>query len=209
MCGIIGYVGKNNALKALINGLKALEYRGYDSVGVAYFLNDKIKMKTLYEGDNGREVEKLQELLLDVVTLYPSLPIVTIDGIFNSATKNAVKEFQELNGLTPSGIVDDMTWNKLQYLSNKNLNRVDALVNGVDFLDQSENIISEGSTGDFVKELQEYLNIAADKYPSIGKLKVDGIFGPKTKAAVIEFQKLNDLTPDGIVGTNTWEVLSK
>ena len=44
MCGIIGYVGKNNALKALINGLKALEYRGYDSVGVAYFLNDKIKI---------------------------------------------------------------------------------------------------------------------------------------------------------------------
>lgn len=172
-------------------------------------LNDKIKMKTLYEGDSGREVEKLQELLLDVVTLYPSLPIVTIDGIFNSETKNAVKEFQELNGLTPSGIVDDMTWNKLQYLSNKNPNRVDALVNGVDFLDQSENIISEGSTGDFVKELQEYLNIAADKYPNINKLKVDGIFGPKTKAAVIEFQKLNDLTPDGIVGTNTWEVLSK
>ena len=168
-------------------------------------LNDKIKMKTLYEGDNGREVEKLQELLLDVVTLYPSLPIVTIDGIFNSATK----EFQELNGLTPSGIVDDMTWNKLQYLSNKNPNRVDALVNGVDFLDQSENIISEGSTGDFVKELQGYLNIAADRYPNINKLNVDGIFGPKTKAAVIEFQKLNDLTPDGIVGTNTWEALSK
>ena len=44
MCGIIGYVGKNNALKALINGLKALEYRGYDSIGVAYFLNDKIKI---------------------------------------------------------------------------------------------------------------------------------------------------------------------
>lgn len=172
-------------------------------------LSDKIKMKTLYEGDSGREVEKLQELLLDVVTLYPSLPIVTIDGIFNSETKNAVKEFQELNGLTPSGIVDDMTWNKLQYLSNKNPNRVDVLVNGVDFLDQSENIISEGSTGDFVKELQGYLNIAADRYPNINKLNVDGIFGPKTKAAVIEFQKLNDLTPDGIVGTNTWEALSK
>lgn len=172
-------------------------------------LSDKIKMKTLYEGDNGKEVERLQELLLDVVTLYPSLPIVTIDGIFNSETKNAVKEFQELNGLTPSGIVDDMTWNKLQYLSNKNPNRVDTLVNGVDFLDQSENIISEGSTGDFVKELQGYLNIAADRYPNINKLNVDGIFGPKTKAAVIEFQKLNDLTPDGIVGTNTWEALSK
>ena len=36
MCGIIGYVGKKNAIDILINGLKALEYRGYDSVGIAY-----------------------------------------------------------------------------------------------------------------------------------------------------------------------------
>ncbi|KKQ91096.1 MAG: Isomerizing Glutamine-fructose-6-phosphate aminotransferase [Candidatus Azambacteria bacterium GW2011_GWA2_39_10] len=34
MCGIIGYVGKSNALPILINGLKRLEYRGYDSAGV-------------------------------------------------------------------------------------------------------------------------------------------------------------------------------
>ena len=40
MCGIIGYVGKNkNALHVLIVGLKALEYRGYDSAGIA-FVND-------------------------------------------------------------------------------------------------------------------------------------------------------------------------
>ncbi len=40
MCGIIGYVGKNkNALHVLIAGLKALEYRGYDSAGIA-FVND-------------------------------------------------------------------------------------------------------------------------------------------------------------------------
>lgn len=172
-------------------------------------LNDKMKMNTLYEGDTGRDVEKLQELLLDVVTLYPSLPIVTVDGIFNSSTKNAVKEFQSLNGLTPSGIVDDITWNKLQYLSNKNSKRRESLVNGVDFLDQSENIISQGSTGDFVIQLQNYLNLATDKFPSIGRLNVDGIFGARTKTAVMEFQRLNNLEPDGIVGVNTWEALSK
>jgi glucosamine--fructose-6-phosphate aminotransferase (isomerizing) len=35
MCGIVGYVGPNEAWPILINGLKRLEYRGYDSAGVA------------------------------------------------------------------------------------------------------------------------------------------------------------------------------
>ena len=45
MCGIIGYVGKNNnAVQILINGLKSLEYRGYDSSGIAYFANNKLNI---------------------------------------------------------------------------------------------------------------------------------------------------------------------
>lgn len=43
MCGIIGYVGINDAKKALIAGLQSLEYRGYDSAGIAYFVGNKIK----------------------------------------------------------------------------------------------------------------------------------------------------------------------
>src|ERR671937_392774 len=35
MCGIVGYAGRRNALPILIDGLKRLEYRGYDSAGVA------------------------------------------------------------------------------------------------------------------------------------------------------------------------------
>ncbi len=44
MCGIVGYIGKNdNTLEFLINGLKSLEYRGYDSAGIAY-MTDKINI---------------------------------------------------------------------------------------------------------------------------------------------------------------------
>ena len=43
MCGIVGYIGKNDALPILIGGLKKLEYRGYDSSGVALIDGDKIE----------------------------------------------------------------------------------------------------------------------------------------------------------------------
>ncbi len=44
MCGIVGYVGDDNACEIIIEGLKRLEYRGYDSSGVALFEEGRIKI---------------------------------------------------------------------------------------------------------------------------------------------------------------------
>ena len=45
MCGIVGYVGKNKkCLPVIISGLETLEYRGYDSAGIAYKKDDKINI---------------------------------------------------------------------------------------------------------------------------------------------------------------------
>ncbi len=43
MCGIIGYIGSKSALEIVLDGLKRLEYRGYDSAGIAFLDNGRIK----------------------------------------------------------------------------------------------------------------------------------------------------------------------
>lgn len=50
MCGIVGYIGTKNATPILLQGLKRLEYRGYDSAGIAVIENGKIEVKK----DKGR-----------------------------------------------------------------------------------------------------------------------------------------------------------
>ena len=45
MCGIVGYVGEREAIEVLVNGLSKLEYRGYDSAGVAVIEDKQIKVK--------------------------------------------------------------------------------------------------------------------------------------------------------------------
>ena len=110
---------------------------------------------------------------------------ISVDGVFGQNTANAVTAFQTTNGLTADGIVGNNTWRMLLVLPPRPT-------------------IRQGSKGTYVRYLQEKLT--SKLYP-LGN--IDGDFGNNTRAAVVEFQTENGLSPDGIVGPLTWEVVSQ
>ena len=68
MCGIVGYVGPRDCSDVLVSALTKLEYRGYDSAGIAVFENGEIKvaktkgrLKDLSENmsENAEEIKKI------------------------------------------------------------------------------------------------------------------------------------------------------
>ncbi|MDQ7820255.1 MAG: glutamine--fructose-6-phosphate transaminase (isomerizing) [Armatimonadota bacterium] len=68
MCGIMGYIGRQSALPVLLDGLKRLEYRGYDSAGVAVLADGRIEVRK-----TAGKLSRLEE-----ITRQPPLPEGTV-----------------------------------------------------------------------------------------------------------------------------------
>ena len=60
MCGIVGFIGKQNAKEVILSGLKSMEYRGYDSAGIAINMKDRIEVRKHVGG-----IENLEKITRD------------------------------------------------------------------------------------------------------------------------------------------------
>ena len=157
--------------------------------GGYYYAPTVPDMPMLYRGCTGDAVKTLQDKLNTLG--YNS---GNVDGIFGAKTYAAVTAFQKANSLGVDGIVGKLTWGKLYGVSPAMPVETTTVV--------GRPMVSYGSRGDAVRKLQELLNALGYDCGS-----VDGIFGSKTKAAVLAFQKANGLGVDGIVGPLTWAKL--
>lgn len=177
-------------------------------------LNSNVN-NVLREGDEGEQVEVLQKMLMSIVHVYPDIPVVTLDGKYNSETRNAVESFQKLNGIQNTGVVDKITWDRLNLIYEKK-DQIKS-IEKISFKNQdirkernlnlSDNVLKQGSKGRYVFRLQEYLRRISEINPNISNISLDGIFGCETKNAVIEFQKEFGIDPTGIVDEITWDKL--
>ncbi|XCP83868.1 peptidoglycan-binding protein [Roseburia hominis] len=70
-------------------------------------------------------------------------------------------------------------------------------------------VLSQGSSGEKVRQIQEQLNVIAGAYPAIPRIAVDGIYGPATAASVTKFQSVFGLPQTGTVDYRTWYKISE
>jgi len=165
----------------------------------------------LRTGSTGLDVQTIQTYLNRIRRNYPAIPAVTDStGIFGDSTKAAVTKFQSIFNLTPDGIVGKSTWYKLSslYTAVARLAELDSEGSslGIGTIPPSATL-RQGSRGQDVITLQYLLDVISEYYPGIPSIAQDGIFGAGTKNAVIAFQQEMQLSPDGVVGSRTWNAL--
>lgn len=162
-------------------------------------------------GSSGDDVRVLQLRLNRISSNYPSIPkIAALDGVFAEDTEAAVKRFQETFGLNPDGIVGSATWYTVARIYNavKRLNELDSEGIKLDEVSkQYPGVLSLGSIGLGVSNLQYFISYLSQFYSSIPNVAIDGVFGNQTREAVIAVQKAFELTPDGTVGEITWNTI--
>ncbi|MDE7312786.1 MAG: LysM peptidoglycan-binding domain-containing protein [Eubacterium sp.] len=165
----------------------------------------------LQTGSTGLDVQTIQSWLNRIRRNYPAIPAITdTSGDFGSSTKAAVTNFQRIFNLTPDGIVGKGTWYKMSsiYTAVSRLAELDSegITLGIGTVPPSS-VLRQGSSGQDVVTLQYLLNVIAEYYPDLPQPAQDGIFGSGTRQAVIAFQRMMRLDPDGVVGKSTWNSL--
>ncbi len=150
----------------------------------------------LQNGMTGQDVTHMQDYLNALgKNPYTAIETQNADGDFGSTMQNCTILMQTQFALINDGIIGENTWNKIVKLQSRS-EHVTTQYPGY--------YIAEGASGNDVRYVQSYCN--ANEGVDIS---VDGIFGEKTKEAVIVIQAKNNLKTDGIVGQLTWSVLVK
>ena len=138
----------------------------------------------------------------------PAISGPPVDGIFDTATQNSLKDFQKYYGLPVTGIANQYVWELLYaiYRGSRALNtgpqRMDIFPN---FPPNME--YGPGAQGFPVAAIQFILQELEVQYGNLLDTAVTGTYDEGTSRAVQEFQRQNQLQPTGMVDRTTWNAL--
>ena len=162
-------------------------------------------------GSSGTDVIFVQNRLNRIAQNYPAIPKIGEPlGFFDERTKEAVRAFQRIFDLTVDGRVGRETWYATLriYSAVKRLSELSSEGLSVEDVERLfESTLSEGSTGRSVRELQYLIDFVAEFVVTVPAVQIDGIYGPRTRAAVEQIQSVYGLPVTGVVDGDVWELL--
>ena len=132
---------------------------------------------TIKLGDTGDDVRRLQRVFARTKVLGPE----SVNGVFGPETDQAVRDFQQSEGLVSDGIVGPATWSHLHPYR------------------EASPMLQAGSVGPVVAMLQ---NVLKTGFGYSGP--IDGIFGPATMTVVRQYQTNAGLSVSGTMDERTW-----
>jgi peptidoglycan hydrolase-like protein with peptidoglycan-binding domain len=123
---------------------------------------------------------------------------VTADGKFGSGTWAALVAWQTRSGVPITGVLDKATWSKLVPTPPGPVVVPPRVVGATPYTAYKGVVLRQGSRGAAVVALQRALRVTPD-----------GAFGPKTRASLMTFQKLQHISPNGVADRLVWDRLEK
>ncbi|MBQ3548322.1 MAG: peptidoglycan-binding protein [Oscillospiraceae bacterium] len=168
--------------------------------------------RPLRRGDFGQDVRTIQQQLLRIRRNYPALPAPNLNSLYDTATEEAVRGFQEVFNLQSDGIVGKSTWYKIKAVWGgvKQLSELGS--EGLTITEAQRvfpAVLRYGDRGVGVRTVQYYLAFLGFFLPALPSITMTGVFDDATRDAVYAFQRSSGLAVDGIVGRDTWNALQR
>lgn len=156
-------------------------------------------------------IYNLQRYLRQLSRFDPDIPTVDEDGIFGDTTRASLEVFQSKYGLPVTGVADAETWAMLfnEYLASvEAYTRPDPVYIFPRF--PPDYSVGRGDENIYVAVIQLLLRDIITLYGLDAELlPIDGVFGARTEEAVRDFQRIQQLPPDGRVDRITWNRLAR
>ena len=163
----------------------------------------------LREGSQGVGVKTIQYYLNILAYFNPNLSSLPLDSVYGPETTSAVRVFQQYYGLPVTGVVNTATWNVLNRIYTETVEILPQGYSGQFAKLYPGYVLSEGMSGENIRDLQTYLSFIGKVIDSLPEIPVTGYFGSQTRDSVVAFQNAFGINPSGAVGAVTWNTIAE
>jgi len=181
-----------------------------ESQGINYINTSANYTPPRVRADVGVDIGLLQYMINVIAEFDDFVPSIEASGVYDDATKNAVMQFQREYSLSPTGIINEETWDLLYrvFIQTYNIILSDNELFPVSTLPDRGTDYTLMASGNDVRTMQEYLNqIFSDTY-GMRPIGTPGIYGRQTEQAVYRYQTDNGLNSTGTVDRETYNAIT-